>query len=532
MRKLLIILMLLLSLSLFAQTVSRPMYVKLFFAEEVEHDILDVIVNSGSTHSELYNYSVLHVDSGIERIAGTHSAGVLRIYQEGGIAWARVDQTGWPSTWPANSILRYTISNMNDVTVVKEFVVPSGTHPIFYYETPQEGMIIPHPDDVIEEEEVPFPPYNLSYTLENNDVHLTWSAPAPVVELAYDSNDVTGGAYWEDYTMATRMSPAEPCQLLSLRYYTSSDEGDNTFNAELYGWMGEQPGTELLYTEPVEALNGDWTEIDMSEQQIFFDNDFVVGFGSINSTTLLGIDENLDNGRSWNFNPNNASWENWFETYLIRAVVRYGGGPPTLLAPTAKIVERTRNNTRSSIKKSAVLTAGNSINNQSNYLKRDLLGYNIYRNEEQLNEGLINETEFIDYEIPFDEEFVYFVTALYSEEESESSNSVSVFIESVDVDNELAFPMVTELKRNYPNPFNPETTIGFSLATKSSVALEIYNIRGQKVRTLVKDELNAGNHSVVWNGKDDANKSVSSGVYFYRMQSDNFKAVNKMLMMK
>ncbi len=85
---------------------------------------------------------------------------------------------------------------------------------------------------------------------------------------------------------------------------------------------------------------------------------------------------------------------------------------------------------------------------------------------------------------------------------------------------------------NSPNPFNPETTISYSLASSSEVTLSIYNIRGEKVTTLYNGWQNAGEHSQVWNGHDANGRPVASGVYFSRLQSENKTAVRKMLLLK
>ncbi|HPN40962.1 MAG TPA: S8 family serine peptidase [Candidatus Cloacimonadota bacterium] len=85
---------------------------------------------------------------------------------------------------------------------------------------------------------------------------------------------------------------------------------------------------------------------------------------------------------------------------------------------------------------------------------------------------------------------------------------------------------------NYPNPFNPSTTISFSLAQSGPVSLEIFNQKGQKVRDLSSGNLPAGEHQLVWNGKDDSGRPVSSGVYYFRMKSGKFSSSRKMVMMK
>ena len=92
--------------------------------------------------------------------------------------------------------------------------------------------------------------------------------------------------------------------------------------------------------------------------------------------------------------------------------------------------------------------------------------------------------------------------------------------------------LVTSLKGCYPNPFNPTTTISFSIKEKAPVELVIYNILGQKVRTLVNQPLEPGEHSIVWNGTDNKGRSVASGIYFYRMKAGNYSETKKMVLKK
>jgi poly-gamma-glutamate synthesis protein (capsule biosynthesis protein) len=85
---------------------------------------------------------------------------------------------------------------------------------------------------------------------------------------------------------------------------------------------------------------------------------------------------------------------------------------------------------------------------------------------------------------------------------------------------------------NYPNPFNPETTITFSLKQDKLVELSIFNIKGQKVKQLTKQSLSKGKHSFVWDGKDSRNKAVSSGIYFYQIQADKISETRKIILLK
>ncbi len=93
-------------------------------------------------------------------------------------------------------------------------------------------------------------------------------------------------------------------------------------------------------------------------------------------------------------------------------------------------------------------------------------------------------------------------------------------------------PLATALEGNYPNPFNPETSIAFALKEGGNVRLAIYNVKGQLIRTLVDDKLPAGRYQAVWNGKDEAGRGVSSGIYLYRMESADYCKTMKMMLMK
>jgi flagellar hook assembly protein FlgD len=88
------------------------------------------------------------------------------------------------------------------------------------------------------------------------------------------------------------------------------------------------------------------------------------------------------------------------------------------------------------------------------------------------------------------------------------------------------------LKQNYPNPFNPTTTIPFDIKERTHVTLTIYNLRGQVVRTLVDEDLDARTYGYQWNGRNDAGQSVSSGVYFYKLVAGDFQDVRKLVLTK
>jgi flagellar hook assembly protein FlgD len=93
-------------------------------------------------------------------------------------------------------------------------------------------------------------------------------------------------------------------------------------------------------------------------------------------------------------------------------------------------------------------------------------------------------------------------------------------------------PVDYYLSYNYPNPFNPITSVAFGLPTAGQVRLNIYNVLGQQVRTLVDEYMVAGYHEVSWNGRDDGGQAVSSGVYFYRLEAGQFGQTRKMMLVK
>ena len=97
---------------------------------------------------------------------------------------------------------------------------------------------------------------------------------------------------------------------------------------------------------------------------------------------------------------------------------------------------------------------------------------------------------------------------------------------------EAGLPTAFALLPNYPNPFNPQTQLRFALPTGAQVHLEIYDVLGQRVRTLLATRLQAGVHSIEWDGRDDAHGDVASGTYFLRLRSEGRTAMRKMLLLR
>ena len=157
------------------------------------------------------------------------------------------------------------------------------------------------------------------------------------------------------------------------------------------------------------------------------------------------------------------------------------------------------------------------------------VNYNIYRDGELYDTATA--TTFSD-EITISGTYEYYVTALFTSGESAATNTVEVVVEITDSSDDLVSP-VTQLS-NYPNPFNPTTTIQFSIDSSKDyekVALEIYNSKGQKINVLPIGMERSS--SVTWNGTDKNNQPVTSGIYLYKLVADRKTiASEKMTLMK
>ena len=129
----------------------------------------------------------------------------------------------------------------------------------------------------------------------------------------------------------------------------------------------------------------------------------------------------------------------------------------------------------------------------------------------------------------------YSIDLIINDDREETIILIELTVTSTSTQNDVIFSR-TELLGNYPNPFNPETTIKYNLQNNADVALEIYNIKGQLVRALVSTSQEAGLHSVVWDGKDSNGTDVSSGIYFSNFGANtgnsDYTSVKKIILLK
>ncbi len=98
-------------------------------------------------------------------------------------------------------------------------------------------------------------------------------------------------------------------------------------------------------------------------------------------------------------------------------------------------------------------------------------------------------------------------------------------------ENLASLPDNFDLKQNYPNPFNPATTIKFDVPNTGNMSLKIFNLLGQEIKRLIDTKMQAGRHTITWDGADNFGRTVSSGVYLYQMKADNYQKTRKMILL-
>ena len=113
-----------------------------------------------------------------------------------------------------------------------------------------------------------------------------------------------------------------------------------------------------------------------------------------------------------------------------------------------------------------------------------------------------------------------------------SIQSLYDFVSDVKEENDLKPPRNFGLEQNYPNPFNGQTSIKFQVPYQTGVKLEIYNILGQIIKTLINEVKLAGYDTIVWDGRNDFGYPVNSGIYFIKFSSDKFSDIKKMTLLK
>jgi len=169
------------------------------------------------------------------------------------------------------------------------------------------------------------------------------------------------------------------------------------------------------------------------------------------------------------------------------------------------------------------------------------LGFNVYRSQsdlnqfEKINKGLVpgsgtstikHTYTFEDKNVEYGKKYDYKIENIDSDGSSKFYGPISISIET------QKLPEKFEMSQNYPNPFNPVTSINYSLPKNSQVKLVVYNALGEVVNELVNQTQSAGTYSITWDGRSNVGTFVSTGIYFYKIHTEDFSQVKKMILSK
>jgi hypothetical protein len=125
-----------------------------------------------------------------------------------------------------------------------------------------------------------------------------------------------------------------------------------------------------------------------------------------------------------------------------------------------------------------------------------------------------------------------FVVKVEISDEDNTLEQTWTVTSTITANENINIPEVTQLRQNSPNPFNPTTSVRFDLNKQGKVRIDIYNVRGQLVKTLKNEIMKAGSHSVEWSGKSENGENAASGIYFIRMKTSDYHQMKKALMLK
>ena len=159
--------------------------------------------------------------------------------------------------------------------------------------------------------------------------------------------------------------------------------------------------------------------------------------------------------------------------------------------------------------------------------------HNIYRNDLDSSDPAMvfttSDSFYVDLEMASGS-WEYWITSVDSAgNESDASEAVSVLLAN---EEEAAIPTVYALEQNYPNPFNPTTQIRYSLPEESYVNINIYDLMGRKIKSLINTHQDPGYRLIQWDATSDLGQPVSAGMYIYMIQAGEFRQTRKMVLLK
>ncbi|KAA3598110.1 MAG: T9SS C-terminal target domain-containing protein [Calditrichaeota bacterium] len=345
--------------------------------------------------------------------------------------------------------------------------------------------------------------------------------PAPA--LPTQKNGIASNSNIGNGTNITAMNSGNPLAQLAI----TSGSGSASLNVNHYNAQHQTP--------PANSVFG-WWDVNVSGT---FTTDLTFYYDGIN---INGISEN--NLKVWHWNG--SIWEDFggtvntiAKTITVTNLNQGNFSPFTLGSGDNPLAIELSYFKAESIEEGLKLSwrTESEFNNKGFYIERKNNSQKFIR-VSNLIEGQGTSASsfnyiFIDENVNLGKTYIYRLIDVDSETGVEKKHE-EIEITFVLKQNEIGAKIPTEysLHQNFPNPFNPSTTIKFELPKSKLVNLSIYNTKGQLVRNLLSKKLEAGFHSINWNGTDTFGNLVSSGVYFYKIEAGSFRKIQKMTFLK
>ncbi|MFO7660809.1 MAG: FlgD immunoglobulin-like domain containing protein [Candidatus Cloacimonadaceae bacterium] len=369
------------------------------------------------------------------------------------------------------------------------------------------------------------PPTELSAQVTGDDVNLSWTSP--FVPAAMNLRDLTGFKVFRDGTLITtitdpdtetytdeNLTPGTYAYTVSATYTTGESVAAGPVQAVII--IIFYPPSNLIASPTLTSIILNWDAPspllpNFSGYRLYKDGSAV----SHNLlTTNMYIDTNIINQVSY--------------TYYVVAVYTDPTGvsdPSNTVTAAAGEALNPVTNLQHTVSQDSVFLSWNAPG-------RPLTGYKVYRDGAPLytitDPGV---TTCIDSGLP-NGTFIYYVTALYTLGESAPCDPVFATVDVTANPPEVIPVTATTLLGNYPNPFKQQTKITYHVKDEAPVLLEIYDLKGRKVRTLTSGRAKAGSHTIDWKGTDQSGKAVAGGVYFLRMTSGSYTSARKLMLLR
>ncbi|MRR08606.1 T9SS type A sorting domain-containing protein [bacterium] len=394
----------------------------------------------------------------------------------------------------------------------------------------------------------PLAPWNLTATPGDNQVQLQWAPPAQ--ELQYDDGSPIYGYNWSPgdiYT--TRFSPQHyPCRLEQVLSIWSNNYGIDSIEVHVWPDDGEGiPDTSVNLITPFKFLpvaNMDWEIHDLSSANLVIGSgDFHVGYVCQTTDQPIAVSDAGGPGAR-SLGRIEGTWGSLssYRDLMHRAVVSYSSYTKGLALRSCAITPGTKPLPELAGSKATPL-GRKSVPQYPKLsgalaMAKNISGYTVLRGDVTGGPYTLLQTTYeptyLDNTALNGNWYYYVVQANYSTPDTTSgySNEASAYPTGVSGGPSSDLPTVFALGANTPNPVQGHTTVTYALPKAGNVRIAVYNVAGQKVKTLVDGAMGAGYHSVSWNGRNESGQAVSAGVYLYQMQADNFSTARKLVVVR